>query len=286
MATSSNIAKYASRVIAHGVNTSTALGMTMAVGFDNAYDNYYCLGIPITTPAGGTTTSVKFTLTLKSTWGSTSSGGNSTWKLWVSSTKYQTTSSSKAFSSIKGNVTQTFSTSTASASNQTQTVNVTISGLSWGPGVTYYVYIYNLISSTGYHCMFDLTNFTAIATYTLYTYTVSYNANGGSGAPSNQTKTWGVALTLSSTKPTRAGYEFLGWGTGGASDTTVDWNPGASYTTNANLTLHAIWKLNACVRIYDGSSWRFAIPYVYDGSSWRQAIPYVYDGSTWRISGG
>ena len=36
------------------------------------------------------------------------------------------------------------------------------------------------------------------------TYTISYNANGGTGAPGNQTKTYGVDLTLSSTKPTRA----------------------------------------------------------------------------------
>ena len=42
-------------------------------------------------------------------------------------------------------------------------------------------------------------------------YTVSFNANGGLGAPSAQTKTHGMALTLSSTKPTRSGYSFTGW---------------------------------------------------------------------------
>lgn len=36
------------------------------------------------------------------------------------------------------------------------------------------------------------------------TYTVQYNANGGTGAPSAQTKTYGVDLTLSSTKPTKS----------------------------------------------------------------------------------
>jgi hypothetical protein len=35
------------------------------------------------------------------------------------------------------------------------------------------------------------------------TYTVTYNANGGSGAPAAQTKTAGTALTLSSTRPTK-----------------------------------------------------------------------------------
>ena len=42
-------------------------------------------------------------------------------------------------------------------------------------------------------------------------YSVKYNANGGSGAPSSQTKWHGTALTLSSTKPTRTGYTFKGW---------------------------------------------------------------------------
>lgn len=44
-------------------------------------------------------------------------------------------------------------------------------------------------------------------------YTIRYDANGGTGAPSSQTKTYGYTLTLSSTKPTRTGYNFLGWST-------------------------------------------------------------------------
>lgn len=74
------------------------------------------------------------------------------------------------------------------------------------------------------------------------TYTVSYNANGGSGAPGNQTKTYGVTLTLSSTKPTRTNYNFKGWGTS-SSSTTASYQPGGSYTTNAPITLYAVWEL-------------------------------------------
>ena len=91
-------------------------------------------------------------------------------------------------------------------------------------------------------------NYTANASDTLYaiwkaiTYTVSYNANGGSGAPGAQTKTYGVTLTLSSTKPTRSGYNFLGWGTSSGS-TTVAYKSGASYTANAAITLYAIWQI-------------------------------------------
>lgn len=90
--------------------------------------------------------------------------------------------------------------------------------------------------------------YTANASTTLYavwkanTYSVSYNANGGTGAPAKQTKTYGVALTLSSTRPTRTNYNFKGWGTS-ASATAVKYNPGGSYTSNASTTLYAVWEL-------------------------------------------
>jgi len=73
------------------------------------------------------------------------------------------------------------------------------------------------------------------------TYTVSYNANGGSGAPSSQTKTYGVALTLSSVKPTRSGYTFLGWATSSTA-TSATYSAGGSYTANASATLYAVWQ--------------------------------------------
>lgn len=83
------------------------------------------------------------------------------------------------------------------------------------------------------------------AIWTAKTYTVSYNANLGTGAPSNQTKTHDVTLTLSSTAPTRAtvgstSYAFNGWNT--ASDGTgTNYSAGGSYTANAAVTLYAKW---------------------------------------------
>ena len=73
------------------------------------------------------------------------------------------------------------------------------------------------------------------------TYTVSYNANGGSNAPASQTKVHGVTLTLSSTIPYRFNYEFLGWSTS-SSATTATYTAGGSYTGNASVTLYAVWK--------------------------------------------
>lgn len=91
-------------------------------------------------------------------------------------------------------------------------------------------------------------SYTANSAATLYavwkanTYTVSYNANGGSGAPSAQTKTYGKTLTLSTTKPTRTNYTFKGWATS-ASATTATYSAGGSYTANAAVTLYAVWEL-------------------------------------------
>lgn len=91
-------------------------------------------------------------------------------------------------------------------------------------------------------------SYTTDAAATLYavwkanTYTVKYNANGGTGAPANQTKTYGVTLTLSSTKPTRTNYNFKGWSTSSTA-TAATYSAGGSYTNNAAVTLYAVWEL-------------------------------------------
>ena len=83
-------------------------------------------------------------------------------------------------------------------------------------------------------------NTTLYAIYQLKTYTITYNANGGSGAPGNQTKTHGVNLTLSSSRPSRSGYSFQGWSE--SSGGSVQYQPGGTFTKNENKTLYAIWK--------------------------------------------
>ena len=74
------------------------------------------------------------------------------------------------------------------------------------------------------------------------TYTISYNANGGSGAPKSQTKTYGKDLTLSTTKPTRTNYNFEGWSTSSTA-TSATYRAGESYTDNKAATLYAVWSL-------------------------------------------
>lgn len=83
-------------------------------------------------------------------------------------------------------------------------------------------------------------NVTLKASWTIQTWTVTYDANWGSGAPASQTKTYGQTLKLSSTVPRRSGYTFLGWAT--ASDGTgTAYAAGGNYTANAAATLYAVW---------------------------------------------
>ena len=83
---------------------------------------------------------------------------------------------------------------------------------------------------------------TLYAVWQANTYTIKYNANGGSGAPSNQTKTHNKTLILSSTKPTRTNYNFEGWSTSSTA-TSAKYPAGGSYTDNKAATLYAVWTL-------------------------------------------
>ena len=88
---------------------------------------------------------------------------------------------------------------------------------------------------------FDDTNLNLFAIWKRLTYTVYYNANGGTGAPVSQTKEWGVALTLSSETPQRNGYSFQNWNTR-ADGSGTNYAPGASYTVDESVTLFAVWS--------------------------------------------
>ena len=76
------------------------------------------------------------------------------------------------------------------------------------------------------------------------TYTLSYNTNGGSTPPANQTGA--TSYTISLTKPTRSGYTFLGWSKS-SSATTASYKSGDNITLTSNTTLYAVWQNNTVV---------------------------------------
>ena len=72
-------------------------------------------------------------------------------------------------------------------------------------------------------------------------YTLSYNANGGSGSMSSQTVTEGQAAKLKTNTFTKTGYYFTGWNTK-ANGSGTSYSDGAYATFYGNTTLYAQWQ--------------------------------------------
>ena len=146
-----------------------------------------------------------------------------------------------------------------------------------GHAPTIGAYAFNNVTATAYYPGSDNTwtesvrqNYGGTITWIPYgSYTVTYDANGGTGAPGAQTKTHDVDLTLSSKRPSRAStsagsytvtldpnggsvsstrltadrttsYSFKNWNTA-ANGGGTSYAPGATYTANASVTLYAQW---------------------------------------------
>ena len=86
----------------------------------------------------------------------------------------------------------------------------------------------------------------------LTAYTVSFNANGGTGAPSAMTKYRGVNLVLPTTVPTRSGYTFVGWATSSTA-TTATHQPGYNFGIDANTILYAVWSTSTFTVTYNAN---------------------------------
>lgn len=95
-------------------------------------------------------------------------------------------------------------------------------------------------------------NFTEVVSYvqnggvTVPGYIVSYDANGGNGAPESQTKSKNSFVYISSAVPTRSGYSFEGWSTN-KNAVTAEYKAGDKYTANADAVLYAVWKSQTAV---------------------------------------
>ena len=72
------------------------------------------------------------------------------------------------------------------------------------------------------------------------TYTVTYNANGGSGEMKTQTAEEGTEITLTANAFTREGYTFSGWNTA-ADGKDTDYADKSTIKLTENLTLYAQW---------------------------------------------
>ena len=76
-----------------------------------------------------------------------------------------------------------------------------------------------------------------------YTYTVTFNANGGTGTMDPQQLTEGQSVQLNASTFTREGYTFLGWNTNKDADAKL-YDDCDYVFFGAATTLYAIWKQN------------------------------------------
>ena len=89
---------------------------------------------------------------------------------------------------------------------------------------------------------------TVTAKWAPISYTVKFNANGGSGTMANLAMTYGTAKTLTANAFTRTGYTFKGWATssGATSAAYTDKQSVKNLTATAGATvnLYAVWQVN------------------------------------------
>jgi uncharacterized repeat protein (TIGR02543 family) len=90
-------------------------------------------------------------------------------------------------------------------------------------------------------------NKTLYAKWTANTYTVVYNANGGTGTTASSSHTYGIAKKLTANGFTKTGYIFIGWATS-ASGTEAYSNEQSisnlTATNGATVTLYAKWVVD------------------------------------------
>lgn len=88
-------------------------------------------------------------------------------------------------------------------------------------------------------------------------YFVTYDANGGWQAPEKQNKRPAEALAISDEIPSREGYTFIGWSSDKDSES-PEYEIGAEYTADEDITLYAIWRVNTYKLIYtvDGNEYK------------------------------
>ena len=107
------------------------------------------------------------------------------------------------------------------------------------------------------------------------TYTVTYNANGGTGTmtDSNSPYNAGATVTVLGNEFTRTGYEFDHWNTA-ADDSGTSYDEDDTFTINANTTLYAQWTENT-TPTPEGETATLNIQAYAEANSWENGVKYT-----------
>ena len=130
------------------------------------------------------------------------------------------------------------------------------------------------------------------ATVTLYavwranSYTISYNANGGTGSTASSSHTYDEAKTLTANGFTRTGYTFVGWATSARGTALYSNGQSVSNLTpedSAAVTLYAVWTPHTYTVSYDangGSGSTASSSHTYDKAKKLTANGFARTGYT------
>lgn len=121
------------------------------------------------------------------------------------------------------------------------------------------------------------------------TYTVTFDAAGGTGAPNSQTQVLGEGLVLPDTVPVREGYTFLGW-TVESQGSFAEYRPGEALTAGEDMTLYAVWKRAGAVAealeiAQLPTRTMYLIGEALDTAGMELSV-YYSDGTGWRVTEG
>lgn len=132
-------------------------------------------------------------------------------------------------------------------------------------------------------------NYTLYAVWKLSTYsiTITYDANGGSGAPSAFADSGNIGsdinIQISSIEPTRDRHIFKGWADGNT--TTVAYQSGQTYPFSSNKTLYAVWENKfGADNVYYGinGEWKLVETYYGVNGQWIPLKIYYGKDNEWK----
>lgn len=123
---------------------------------------------------------------------------------------------------------------------------------------------------------------TMYAVWKKSTYSINYNPGAnGTGSPITDYKTHGVDIVLRGDTYTRTNYRQVGWATadGGAKM----YDLGATYSTNASITLYPVWETTNLAYIKVSGTWKEAKIYIKVSGAWKEVnSAYVKVGVAWK----
>lgn len=122
------------------------------------------------------------------------------------------------------------------------------------PSGTYTATLYVRNTSTGQSKNVQCSSFTIVDSYT-----VQYNANGGTNAPASQTKIKDEAMRITSSIPKKVGHIFKGWASSRTA-TEPQYQTGGTYTRNTPITMYAVWEPEIYTITFDTKDGKGDVP--------------------------